>query len=222
MEEVERWIANGQPKFRVSTLLSLHRKAMDGIDPYAGNFRPAGVAIRGSGHQPISGDDVPRYVEEMLDYIDENWPSRTATHLSSYAMWRLNWIHPFADGNGRTSRMMSYMLLCGRLGYVLPGSRTIPEQISENKKPYFDALEAADAAYKRGSIDVSKMETLLENYLANQLVDIHGRATGNDHMAATDGPETQRTGILAAIEKRPVLYGGAITTVLAVIGWLLA
>lgn len=220
MEEVERWIAGDQPRLRVSTLLDLHRKAMDGIDPYAGNFRPAGVAIRGSGHQPISGDDVPRYVEEMLDYIAANWSKRTATHLASYAMWRLNWIHPFADGNGRTSRMLSYMLLCGRLGYVLPGSRTIPEQISENKTLYYDALEAADAAYKQGSIEVSQMETLLENYLANQLVDIHGRATGSDHMITTDNSESQSSGILAAVEKRPVLYGGIIAIGLAAIGWL--
>lgn len=94
LEEVERWIANGGPKLKVSTLLELHRKAMDGIDPYAGNFRPASVAIKGSSHDPIAGGDVPRYVEEMLEYIAENWDTKTALHLSSYAMWRLNWDSP--------------------------------------------------------------------------------------------------------------------------------
>ncbi|MEX3016388.1 Fic family protein [Gymnodinialimonas hymeniacidonis] len=222
MEEVERWIADGKPKLRVSTLLNLHRKAMDGIDQYAGNFRPANVAIRGSVHQPISGDDVPRYVEEMLEYIADHWESKTATHLSSYAMWRLNWIHPFADGNGRTSRMLSYMVLCGRLGYVLPGTKTIPEQISENKQPYYNALEAADAANKTGTMNVSQMEKLLENYLANQLVDIHGKATGNDHMQPSASPPPERGGLLAALEKRPVFYGGCIAIVLAVIGWIIA
>jgi hypothetical protein len=33
----------------------------------------------------------------------------TAIHLAAYLMWRLNWIHPFADGNGRTARMTSYV-----------------------------------------------------------------------------------------------------------------
>ncbi|MDH5529741.1 MAG: Fic family protein, partial [Paracoccaceae bacterium] len=112
MEEVERWIAAGKPNLRVSTLLKLHRLAMDGIDQYAGNFRPAGVAIKGSKHFPVSRDDVPRYVEEMLEYVSDNWSEETAIHLSSYVMWRLNWIHPFADGNGRTSRILSYMVLC--------------------------------------------------------------------------------------------------------------
>ncbi|WP_202944585.1 Fic family protein [Pseudooceanicola batsensis] len=100
IEETERWLAEGKPTLRVSMLLTLHRKALDGIDRHAGNFRPAAVTIRGSKHNPVSGDDVARYVEEMLDYVIENWDEQTAIHLSSYIMWRLNWIHPFADGNG--------------------------------------------------------------------------------------------------------------------------
>lgn len=179
MQEVERWLRSNEPTLRVSMLLDLHRKAMDGIDPYAGNFRPASVAIKGSKHTPIAGGDVPRYVEEMLDYLKDNWTSKTAIHLCAYVMWRLNWIHPFADGNGRTSRMLSYMVLCGRLEQVLPGTLTIPEQISTNKVPYYEALEEADAAYKKGAVDVTAMEKLLEGYLARQLLGVHEAAKGS-------------------------------------------
>lgn len=219
MEEVERWIAEGHPNLKISTLLDLHRKAMEGIDQYAGNFRPASVAIKGSGHQPISGNDVPRYVEEMLEYIAENWRSKTAIHLSAYVMWRLNWIHPFADGNGRTSRMLSYMVLCGRLGQSLPGTRTIPEQISESKSPYYNALEAADAAYKRGTVNVEAMELLLESYLANQLVDIHGRATGHNPLKFGGDQNVSGRGIFDHIEARPVLITTMVTIILALAGW---
>jgi Fic family protein len=140
MAELERWLA-GKPRLKVSLVLSLHRLALDGINRYAGNFRPAGVAIRGSRHKPVAPADVPRYVEEMLQYVEDNWSRRTAIHLASYVLWRLNWIHPFSDGNGRTARILSYMVLCGRLGTRLPGTNTIPEQIAANKKPYYDALE---------------------------------------------------------------------------------
>lgn len=221
MEEVERWIAEGCPNLKVSTLLDLHRKAMEGIDQYAGNFRPASVAIKGSGHQPISGDDVPRYVEEMLEYISENWRSKTAIHLSAYVMWRLNWIHPFADGNGRTSRMLSYMVLCGRLGQSLPGIRTIPEQISESKGPYYSALEAADAAYKRGGVNVEAMENLLEGYLANQLVDLHGRATGQNPSRYGGGQNLPKKGIFENIEARPVFITSMVAIILTIVGWII-
>lgn len=191
MSQVESWVQSGTTNFKVSMLLDLHRKAMEGIDKFAGNFRPASVAIKGSNHTPIAGDDVPRYVEEMLDYLEENWEQKTALHLASYAMWRLNWIHPFADGNGRTSRMLSYMVLCARLEQVLPGALTIPEQISIDKPPYYAALEDADKAYKKGSVDLTSMERLLEGYLANQLLVVHEAAKGENSIAHPNNPGEQ-------------------------------
>jgi hypothetical protein len=56
-----------------------------------------------------------------------------------------------------------------RAGVVLPGTPTIPDQIVDNRIPYFEALDAADATYRDGKIDVSKMETLLSSLLARQL-----------------------------------------------------
>lgn len=225
MAEIKSWIENGKPNLRISMLLTLHRKAMDEIDQYAGNFRPASVVIRGSGHQPISGDDVVRYVEEMLEYLTENWSTKTAIHLCSYAMWRLNWIHPFADGNGRTSRMLSYMVLCGRLGQVLPGTRTIPEQLSENKGPYYEALEAADKHCKGGNVNVSKMENLLEECLARQLVEIHdqanGRVSGSPNGDSSEVTIPQRSilrSVFEAIENRPVIFGALALLTATILG----
>lgn len=223
MTEVARWVKSGQPVVKVSMLLTLHRTAMQGIDQYAGNFRPAGVAIKGSSHIPVSGEDVARYVEEMLDYVNENWASATALHLSAFVMWRLNWIHPFADGNGQTSRMLSYMILCGRLGQILPGTRTIPEQIASNKKPYYEALEAADRAYKKGRVDVTAMERLLENYLANQLVTVHELATGNSTTPSSIGDAERGGGrgkLTNWVETRPVIVGAIVTLLAALLALL--
>ncbi|MBL8221394.1 MAG: Fic family protein, partial [Bryobacterales bacterium] len=33
-------------------------------------------------------------------------------------MWRLNWIHPFFGGNGRTARSASYLVLCASLNSI--------------------------------------------------------------------------------------------------------
>jgi Fic family protein len=94
-------------------------------------------------------------------------------------MWRLNWIHPFADGNGRTSRVTSYVVLSIRAGALLPGTPTIPDQIVDNRTPYFNALDAADLAFRDGDrIDVSKMEELLASLLANQLAEFYKSVGG--------------------------------------------
>lgn len=163
-------------KLRPSLLLDLHRFALEGISSYAGNFRPAGISIEGSTHVPVRAHLVPAEIETLCDYVNDSWASKSAIHLAAYILWRLNWIHPFTDGNGRTSRALSYLVLCVRLGYVLPGTRTIPEQIANDKTLYYQALGAADVAEKKGTVDVSLLEDLLATLLAEQLYAVHQRA----------------------------------------------
>jgi Fic family protein len=160
-------------QFRPSQLLHLHRQALEGISSYAGNWRPAGIEIGGSQHQPVGAHQVPELVEDLCEYVNVHWKQRNALHLAAYVMWRLNWIHPFTDGNGRTARAASYLILCLRLGYLLPGKRTIPDQIAEDRTPYYKALEAADQSCRHGQLDLAIMEELLEGMLAAQLVAVH-------------------------------------------------
>ena len=173
VEIVRSFIERERPfKLRVSMLLGLHRTALDGLSSYAGNFRPGHVAIEQSKHEPPPAHLVPELVEEFCDYVNENWDTASPLHLAAYAMWRINWIHPFADGNGRTSRIVSYILLCTKLGYLVPGTNSIPDQITANRDPYFDALDAADEAWRSDTLDVTKMEKLLSGLLAAQLLSV--------------------------------------------------
>lgn len=163
-------------RLRPSTILALHRLALDGISSYSGNWRPAGIAIKGSKHTPPGAFQVPELIEDLCDYINSHWASSSALHLCAYVLWRLNWIHPFVDGNGRTARAVSYLVLCLKLGYRLPGTNTIPEQIADDKNPYYKALEAADQETAKGKVDLSMMEKILEGYLAKQLVGVLAKA----------------------------------------------
>jgi hypothetical protein len=70
------------------------------------------------------------------------------------------------------------VVLSIRAGVVLPGDPTIPDQIVNNRNPYFDALDAADTAWKEGRVDVSKMEDLLGALLAHQLTAFYKAAGG--------------------------------------------
>jgi Fic family protein len=152
--------------------MKLNRLALDGLSSLAGSYRPAGIEIQGSKHTPPGAHLVPELIEELCEYVTANW-DRSPIHLASYILWRLNWIHAFVDGNGRTTRVTSFLVLCVRLGYRVPGSLTIPELISRDKKPYYSALEAADAAYESAKkIDVSAMEDLVKNLLAEQLASV--------------------------------------------------
>ncbi|MGD0302662.1 MAG: Fic family protein [Bryobacteraceae bacterium] len=160
-------------------LLELQRLATNQIYRCAGYFRDGEVTL-GVDHQPPDHKEVPRLVDEMCFYVNEQWMQRRALHLAAYVMWRLNWIHPFFGGNGRTARAFSHLILCLRLGFTPPATeKNIPELIDEDPDPYYHALRAADAALlNTQQIDVTEMEALLSSLLAKQLVAIHVLATG--------------------------------------------
>lgn len=170
-------------KLRPSHILALHREALRGISAFAGNYRPSSVEISESKHNPPDAFLVPELVEDMCDYVNDQW-ALSAVHLASYLMWRLNWIHPFADGNGRTSRVVSYLVLQVRSGFILPGTPSIPDQIVSDRRMYFEALDAADASWRDSKLDVSKMETLIGSMLAKQLAAFWHSASGLDGPAA--------------------------------------
>jgi hypothetical protein len=72
------------------------------------------------------------------------------------------------------------------VGYLLPGHKTVPEQIAADKAPYYAALEAADAAHEAGALDLSALEALLGSQLAEQLLsayqDAHDPDAGGDKL----------------------------------------
>ena len=64
-------IERGAFKLRPSLVLTLHREALQGISSFAGNYRPAGVEIQGSRHEPPPAHLVPELVEDMWDYVND-------------------------------------------------------------------------------------------------------------------------------------------------------
>jgi Fic family protein len=176
---VQQWTMPGRKfRLRLSMIYDLQRTALKGLTNYAGMFRPGDVKIGKSKHKPPGAHLVPMLAEELCDYVNDNFETKSDVHLAAYVLWRLNWIHPFVDGNGRTSRAVSYFVLCMKSGNVLPGKKTIPEQIANNKSPYYRALEAADEEWAKGRLDLSELENLLSAALATQLADYHRTATG--------------------------------------------
>jgi Fic family protein len=172
---------------RPSLIQMLQKIAVEGIVPYPGKWRVGSVEISKSKHVPPAAHLIGGLVQEMCDYVNDNWHEKTAFHLAAYVMWRLNWIHPFPDGNGRTSRVTSYIVLCTSLKTLLPGSPSIPQQIQDDRTTYFHALEHADEALRTtGAIDVSHMEAALKSMLARQLLSVIEQADGSKAQPDSD------------------------------------
>src|SRR5690606_10993004 len=96
--------ATGRPVAITPRLIrGLHRMAMVGLSEHAGAFRPDGEFEPLGMHVPPPSSEVPGLVEHMCNVIATAWDESAPIALSAFVLWRLNWIHPFDDGNGRTA-----------------------------------------------------------------------------------------------------------------------
>ncbi len=100
-------------------------------------------------HIAISPGAVPRFLDRMHAAYARG--GRIEQILASaYAHHRLLWIHPFADGNGRVSRLMSYAML--RQTLDTRGLWSVARGLARDVKLYKAHLEACDAP-RQGDLD---------------------------------------------------------------------
>ena len=148
----------------------LHAAAGDPANPNFGKFRTLEVEMRGSKHVAPPASQVPTLVDDFCAHLHARWHVEDALVLSAYALWRLNWIHPFLDANGRVARALCYLILCLKYDMLLPGTPSLVEQLSGRRQYYFDALAIADSSFEStGIAELTPLTVLLGDLLVHQL-----------------------------------------------------
>lgn len=120
------------------TIKEIHSLVLHGIDrENAGRYRSVPVMISGSRHTPSQ----PYLIEKQMEDFMARFAQMEAGHahpvlIAAYLHDELVRIHPFIDGNGRTSRLLMNLYLL-RNGYTLVNLKGA----SEDKLEYYKALE---------------------------------------------------------------------------------
>lgn len=99
-----------------------------------GVYRNQEVRISGAGHTPPSGNDM--FIQIKNFYVDMMWKSKELNPIELAAWTHAEFvrIHPFIDGNGRTSRLI--------MNYQLMIHGFLPISIAkDNRLEYYNALE---------------------------------------------------------------------------------
>ena len=159
-------------QFSEEVVKRLHSVAMHKLLDEPGHYRQGPVRLTNSPHIPPPWVEVQGHMAGLCDYVNKAWPDADLIHLASYVMWRLNWIHPFKNGNGRTSRAAAYMVLQIKHGYLLPSKNSIISQIVADRSPYYAALRNADDVVKNTGDELGglkPMEALMSQMLKEQI-----------------------------------------------------
>ena len=120
-------------------LLSIHNLILRGIIPEdAGRYRKVQVMLQGSSHMPPQPLMVPQEMEEYFIWYEINKNKLHPVILAAEMHERLVTIHPFIDGNGRTSRLVMNLILMQK-GYLIANIKGD----YENRMQYYQSLETA-------------------------------------------------------------------------------
>jgi Fic family protein len=133
-----------------SIILETHIKTIHGLvsggkeapTPY----REGQNVIRESGHgtiiyMPPESSDVPVLMQALIDWINDEKrkDSLPIPIIASIAHYQCATIHPYYDGNGRTARLLTTLIL-HQWGYGLKGIYSLEEYYAKSLQAYYKAL----------------------------------------------------------------------------------
>ena len=142
---------------RPSIILQLHRdlykfsgKSIGGVYKNADNViaEEDNEGNRFVRFQPIPAWETPNAIEALCDAFDDAIARNEADPLLIIPMFILDFlcIHPFNDGNGRMSRLLTLLLLY-RAGYIVGKYISIEKVIETSKDTYYEALQSSSQGW---------------------------------------------------------------------------
>lgn len=157
-------IAQNDIELSEKVVKDIHALILRGIDKEnAGTYRRVPVLISGARHVPPQPYLIEKLMEEYFEFYETHKNTLHPVILSAEMHERLVSIHPFIDGNGRTSRLVMNLLLI-RNGYPIANIKGD----TTSRLQYYEALEAVQMEDDKNSfiqfisLEVKKS---LEHYL---------------------------------------------------------
>jgi Fic family protein len=142
-------LAIQRPMISTSIIKALNTHAISCLHVNAGEYRPCPVKV--GEYTPPDHYRVPELMNAFVNEVNHAWQGTDAVVLATYVLWKVNNIHPFIKGNGRTARALCYYVVCVKLGGLLKGSPVLPELIRQNRDEYVPLLKAVDSEFAAGN-----------------------------------------------------------------------
>ncbi len=157
----------GRPFLSSQVMKALNFHAITCLHTNAGEYRPCEVTV--GKYKPPMEHSVPALMDDFVNYVNFIWNETDLTVLAAFVLWRLNHIHPFINGNGRTARAICYYVICAKLRSFLPGTTILPELLLRERAEYVDCLQKIDESYKNNLLDLTPLAALIQRLLSEQI-----------------------------------------------------
>jgi Fic family protein len=173
---VSEYLESGEP-ITEGLIREIHRRLGDGVrggEGEPGGYRKiqnyvANSRTREIIYTPPPPGDVPPLMQELVGWLREE-SSIHPVLMAGIAQFQLVHIHPFVDGNGRTSRLLSTLVLY-RAGYDFKRLFTISEYYDRDRSAFYQAIQGVR---EQGMVLTDWLEFFVGG-LATQLDEVKAR-----------------------------------------------
>ena len=153
--------------FSIQDLLLAHGTMMSGLVDEAGMFRKGGVGVF-DGDKPIHIAPPADRVRDLMSDLF-GWLENADDHLlirSCVFHYEFEFIHPFADGNGRIGRLWQSLIL-GRLNPIFE-HLPVENMVYSNQKAYYQAINRSSDLGDSGPFIDFMLEEILNALVGHQ------------------------------------------------------
>lgn len=150
---------------RANYILLLHRDLLKNtglnygghfknVQNYINEIRPDGTSV--TRFTPAAPYEIPAAIDAICESYNRSIALEIVEPLILIPSFILDFlcIHPFNDGNGRMSRLLTLLLLYQN-GYQVGKYISVEKQIEDTKIGYYDVLQESDAGWDTGENDPS-------------------------------------------------------------------
>jgi len=198
-------VENKAPRTEEHDIQTIHGLIMEG-NKRPTSYRDGQNVIKDSSsgsivYMPPEAKDVPLLMADLITWINEEVSKAElpVPIIAAIAHYQFATIHPYYDGNGRTARLLTSLVL-HKSGYGLKGIYSLEEYYATNLQAYYNALTVGDSHnyyFGRAETDITEWV----NYFCEGMAD----AFSNVRLKATEAAKemkTDRSALLRELDQR--------------------
>lgn len=167
---IEASLEVDRPFLSQTVLKALNFHAIACLHPNAGVYRPCRIKVGAKEDFPEPWQ-ISDLMDDFVNLVNRKWAETDPLVLAAFVLWRLNRIHPFINGNGRTARAACLFVLCIKAGGWLPYSPILPQLIRANRDEYVSILKEIDASEGDEELNMQPLIDFLGKLIQQQLDD---------------------------------------------------
>lgn len=147
LDYLDELVRQNEDKLTIDMVQTIHGCVMEGKSKPT-SYRDGQNVIRESGsgaiiYLPPEWREVPQLMQELIDWVNFQLKEGElpAPIIAGIAHYQFATIHPYYDGNGRTARLLTNLILHFS-GYGLKGIYSLEEYYARNLQSYYAAINA--------------------------------------------------------------------------------